>query len=66
MQIGTQVFRRVVQDREAALREAAVKAIADTMQETTRFGCFDRAYIEQCARQRLQDALRGQDESDAL
>ncbi|MCZ7647262.1 MAG: hypothetical protein M5U26_18735 [Planctomycetota bacterium] len=65
MQIGTQVFRKVVQDREASLRAAAIKAIADTMQETTRFGCFERAYIEQCARQRLNEALqRLQDEDE--
>ncbi|MBE7466923.1 MAG: hypothetical protein HS116_25920 [Planctomycetes bacterium] len=57
MQIGTQVFRRVVQEREELIRLAAIKAIADTMQETTRFGCFDRAYIEQCAAKRLRESL---------
>lgn len=45
MTMGTAVFTRIVTDH----RVAAIQAIADTMQETVRFGVFSRSYVERCA-----------------
>jgi hypothetical protein len=53
MTIDTAVFRRIVQEAKTAGRNAAVRAVADTMQETARFGTFARQYVEKCAQDRL-------------
>ena len=61
MKIKTSIFLNRIREREAfaavKVRRAAVKAIADTMAETIRFGSFDRSYIEEIAEARLEQAL---------
>ena len=61
MEIKTRVFQRILTERmadaAARVRRAAVKAIADTMEETARFGCFGRDYVEGCAEHRLEQAI---------
>lgn len=64
MTLGTAVFRRIVEEAKASgadsVRGPAVRAIADTMEETVRFGCFRKEYIEDRAAARLEAALRGE------
>jgi len=50
MQIGTAVFKRIVRETHNNVYEKAVKVVADTMEQTYRFGCFKRDYIEGCAK----------------
>jgi len=57
--IGTAVFHRIIEEHYQAgfklAREAAVRALRDTMkQETIRFGCFDEKYVEGCAIDRFE------------
>ena len=59
MEIGTAVFRRIIMETKHRFTEAAVTAVADTMEETVRFGCFRRPYIEGCARVRYNEVLFG-------
>lgn len=63
LQIETAVFRRIlneqVRERTSALTNAAVDAIAETMQETVRFGGFSAEYIRGCAQARLNTRLQG-------
>ncbi len=54
MTIDTKVFVRIVQEAKDTIRSAAIKSIADTMEETVRFGGFARQYVEQCAQSRLE------------
>lgn len=54
MQIDTRVFERIVQETKETIKRAAIKSIADTMEETVRFGVFERVYIERCAYDRLK------------
>jgi hypothetical protein len=61
MTLDTSVFRRIVEEAKAGtaiLRKAAVKAVADTMEETSRFGSYSRPYIEACAKDRIEDCLK--------
>ncbi len=58
--MGTAVFKRIVMERVRAVRDAAIVAIADTMEETTRFGCGSREYVEDCATRRLKAEVEGQ------
>ncbi len=53
MTIDTRVFRRIVQEH----REAGIQSVADTMQETVRFGTFSRPYVEGCAKDRYEAKL---------
>jgi hypothetical protein len=39
--------------------DTAKTVLADTMEETVRFGNFSRQYIEDCANRRLGDAMCG-------
>lgn len=45
MQIDTRVFERIAKEN----RKAAIKSIADLMEQTCRFGTFNRKYVENCA-----------------
>lgn len=54
MTIDTRVFIRIVKEIKTKVRQAAIKSIADTMEETARFGCFARQYVERCAEDRLE------------
>jgi hypothetical protein len=60
IQMETRVFQRIIQEREEAVRRSAVEAIADTMEETNRFGWANRTYITKCARGRLEAHEDGQ------
>jgi hypothetical protein len=60
MEMQTKVFIRIVEEREGRICKAATKAIADTMEETYRFGCFARDYIECCAKDRLDQEIAKQ------
>lgn len=57
MQIDTRIFRRIVLEKQEEIKRAAIKAIADTMEETVRFGTFRRDYVEGCAEDRLSKAI---------
>ena len=59
MQINTRVFERIVQEAKNTIKRAAIKSIADTMEETVRFGCFKRPYVERCAEDRLVANMTG-------
>ena len=52
--MGTKIFKRAVRAHEIKIRDAAIQAIADTMEETHRFGSFDRKHLENCAARRLK------------
>lgn len=54
MVLDTQVFRRILQEH----REAAVNAIAQTMDETVRFGAFNPDYRKDCASDRFEENLK--------
>lgn len=54
MTIGTTIFRRIMEEH----RQAGVQAVADTMEETVRFGNFNRQYIEGCAEDRYDEKLK--------
>lgn len=45
MQIDTKVFERISKEG----RKAAIKGIADLMEQTARFGTFNRKYVLNCA-----------------
>jgi len=53
MTIDTGIFRRIIEEH----REAGIQAVADTMEETVRFGLFKRPYVESCARDRYDQTL---------
>lgn len=59
VQMETRVFRRVVEEQKEKVRQTAVGVIADTMQETYRFGFGDRNYAVDRARARLRAAESG-------
>lgn len=50
MTIGTQVFQRIIHE----IKESATSAVAETMAETPRFGCFCPEHLRKCAEERLQ------------
>lgn len=60
VQMETRIFRRVVEEQKEQVRKAAVGVIADTMQETYRFGFRDRAFAVDRARDRLRAAESGE------
>ncbi len=56
--IGTQVFHRIIMEAKAQARQearaAGIRALADTMrQETIRFCSFGVEYVEGCAADRM-------------
>lgn len=53
MEIDTRVFRRIVSEARDKVRSVAIVMIADTMEETVRFGTFSRPYVEDCAIRRM-------------
>ena len=55
MEIGTRVFGRIMQENRAA----AVETIADTMEETARFGFKTRPATIDCASRRLDAQKAG-------
>jgi hypothetical protein len=64
MTLGTAVFRRIVEEAKEKganlVRGPAIRAIADTMEETQRFGSHAREYLEECARMRLDACAKGE------
>jgi hypothetical protein len=69
--IGTQVFQRIVMEaREAGLKEAraaGIRALTDTMhQETVRFCTFSREYVEGCATDRMDFFLNDPQNANIL
>jgi hypothetical protein len=59
VQMETRIFRRVVEEQKEKVRRAAVRAIADTMQETYRFGFAGRDFAIDRAKGRLRAAESG-------
>ncbi len=53
MNIGTEVFQRINDET----RRGAIKAIADVMEQTVRFGTFNREYVEKCAAEFFDETL---------
>lgn len=53
MQIGTAVFKRIVNEH----RNAAIDAVQESMVESVRFGLFNKDYVRGCAEGRFQEHL---------
>ncbi len=49
MQIGTQVFERIVAEARDTERQKAIEKMVDLMQWTQRFGGFSLEYRARCA-----------------
>lgn len=61
MTIGTAVFVRIVsehKDEARQIREVAEKTLAKVLKQTPRFGCFDDDYINACAKDFMDAALK--------
>ena len=60
--IGTAVFHRIVEEHYAkgldVAREAGVRALTDTLAETSRFATFSKEYRAGCAKDRFDHYLR--------
>lgn len=56
MEIGTKVFERIVRETWARERGRAIRKLAQVIEQTARFGCFDRQYRLKCA-ESLYDEL---------
>jgi hypothetical protein len=59
VELDTRVFIRIVEETKEKVLDTAKAVLADTMEETVRFGNFSREYIEDCANRRLGDAMYG-------
>ena len=59
MEMDTRVFVRIIKEAKEKVLDTAKTVLADTMEETVRFGNFSRQYIEDCANRRLGDAMCG-------
>ena len=59
MEMDTRVFLRIIKEAKEKVLDTAREVLADTMEETVRFGDFSREYIENCANRRISDAIKG-------
>lgn len=60
--MGTAVFRRITEEYFVKgfdkARDAGIRALTDTMEETVRFGTFDKQARERCATDRIDHYMR--------
>lgn len=54
MILGTEVFKRIVQNK----REAAINAVTEALAQTYRFGGFNIKYIRACAEELVDKKLK--------
>lgn len=55
--LGTAVFYKIIEDQRragfSAARKVGIKALTDTLKETSRFSTFEEGYVKECAADRF-------------